>query len=163
MGNQLINELIKCIKPMKSNFKEKLNQVKLNLLAGIFFLGIIIFYVGLDGNLLFVLIGIIILLQFLIWFLITHLKERKVAAKKKTEIEKLKKYGEKVILNLEKVKITSNSWQQEIRKTSRYEDKLRKVNINYNLIEFKILYRSGTIDYSVHVNMDKTKLRCILQ
>ena len=144
---------------MDINLREKLNGIFGYFLAGIFFLGFIILYVGLDGNLIFVGIGTLILLPFLIWFLIIKIKEKKIDIEKKAEIQKLKKYGEKVIVNLENIKINSNSWKQEVRKTSRYEDKVSYVDINYNLIEMKIPYRNEFINYSLHIDMETTKLK----
>jgi Mn2+/Fe2+ NRAMP family transporter len=144
---------------MDINVREKLIRFLGYILASIFFLGFIILYVGLDGNLLFVGIGILILLPFVIWFLILNLKEKKLNTEEKAEIQKLKKYGEKIIVNLENVKINSNSWKQEVRKTSRYEDEVSHVDINLNSIEIKIPYRSEFINYSIHINMETTKLK----
>ncbi|WP_426065384.1 hypothetical protein [Flavobacterium sp. DSP2-3-1] len=144
---------------MDINLREKLNGIFGYFLVGIFFLGFIILNVGLDGNLLFVGIGTVILLPFIVWFLILNLKEKKLGTEKKAEIQKLKKYGEKIIVNLENIKINSNPWRQEIRKTSRYEDKITQVDINYNLIEMKIPYRSEFINYSLHIDMETTKLK----
>lgn len=144
---------------MYINLREKLNRIFGYLLAGIFFLGFIILYVGLNGNLIFVGIGTIILLPFIIWFLISYIKEKKIDSEKKDEIQKLKKYGEKVIVNLENIKIVSNSWTQEVRKTSKYEDTVSHVDINYNFIEIKIPYKNEFINYSLHINMETTKLK----
>ncbi|TDE46525.1 hypothetical protein E0I26_00115 [Flavobacterium rhamnosiphilum] len=144
---------------MDINVREKLNGIFGCLFAGIFFLGFIILYVGIDGNLLFVAIGTVILLPFLVWFFLLNLKEKKFDTEKKAEIQKLKKYGEKIIVNLENIKINSNSWRQEVRKTSKYEDEVSHVDINYNLIEMKVPYRSEFINYNFHIDMDTTKLK----
>lgn len=144
---------------MDLNFREKLNGIFGYILTGIFFIGFIILYVGLDGNLLFVGIGTLILFPFIIWFLVLNLKEKKFNREKKIEIQKLKKYGEKIIVNLENIKINSNSWRQEVRKTSKYGDKISHIDINYNLIEMKIPYKNEFINYSLHIDMDTTKLK----
>lgn len=141
------------------NIKEKISGLVGYLLTGIFFLGSVILYVGIDGNPVFVGIGAVILLPFLIWFLIIVKKEKKAESDNKAEIQKLKKYGEKVIVNLETLKINSNSWQQEFRKKSKYEDKISHEEINYNIIEVKIPYRGEFIKYSIHINMETTKLK----
>ncbi|WP_406844366.1 hypothetical protein [Flavobacterium soyae] len=144
---------------MSINFKEKVKGLFKYIFLGILLLGILIFRVGLDGNIMFVGIGIIILLPFGIWLFIENSKDKKAIENNNAEIQKLKKYGEKIIVNLENIPIKSNSWKEEVRHTSQYEDKVSSVNINYNLIELEIPYKGDFIHYSLHIGMDTTILK----
>ena len=71
----------------------------------------------------------------------------------------LKKTGDKVLVDLDKVEIKSNRWQQEIEKGSGYHTRLEKIDINYNKIELEIPYRDKMINYHLHIDMDLTKLK----
>ncbi len=141
------------------NFKERVKGLFKYIILGILFLGLLIFRVGLDGNLMFVAIGIIILLPFTVWLFIENSKEKKVIENNKAEIQKLKKYGERITVNLENITIKSNSWQEEIRHTSQYENDVISVGINANVIELKIPYRGEFIHQTLYINMDTTKLK----
>lgn len=144
---------------MNINLKETLNGLFSYLLAGIFLLGFLFFWVGIDGNKLFVGIGTLILLPFAIWFFIQNRKLKKLENENEIEIENLKKYGEKIIVNLENLKIKSNSWQQEVIKSSKYEDEITNIDVNYNMINIDIPYKGENINYCVHINMENTKLK----
>jgi hypothetical protein len=96
-------------------------------------------------------------LRFGFFFLNTKLK--KFDTEKEIEIQNLKKYGEKIIVNLENIKIKSNSWQQEVIKNSRYEDEITNIDVNYNIINIDVPYKGESINYCIHINMETTKLK----
>ena len=143
---------------MNLNFKENLIQIFKYIVNVILILGFFVFYIGLNGNLLFFWIGIAILFLYYVWYLISKSKLRKSRLKIEDEVQILKKQGEKIKVNLENVKIISNSWQQEVRKTSKYEDEDFLVDIHKNFVEIKITYKGRTIDYSFYIDMDTTTL-----
>lgn len=141
----------------------KLKEILLNInsyiLTGIFSLGCIILYVGIDKNINFVWIGLLILLPFAIWFLILKFKSDKIEKETEIEIEKLIQTGDKIIINLDEVEIQTNSYKQEISVGNGTRQRNEYIDVNHNVILLEIPYKNELIKYKLNIDMDPTKLK----
>ena len=130
-----------------------------NILTGIILLGILLVVVGVRRNINFVWIGLLILLPFGIWLLVLKLKHDKLDNAADLVKLKLIETGEKVIVDLDKIKIKNNSWNQEFIIGSGKYQRVELRDINYNYIEFEIPYRNQIVKYNLHIDMELTTLK----
>ncbi|MFD1015697.1 hypothetical protein, partial [Winogradskyella rapida] len=94
------------------------------IFVGLTFLGFIIIYAGIGGrgrynptsdtNWYFVGTGIILILPFVIYMIKTKLMLKKSSDENIERINDLIRTGDKVIIDLDKLEIQSNSYKQEI-------------------------------------------------
>jgi len=96
---------------MITKIKNFLLSIGQYIIIGIFCLGLIIFLLGFGVrgnriiNIYLIGIGLLILLPYLIYFLIFYINIKKEVSNKDHNIEELKEKGEKLLVNLEALKI----------------------------------------------------------
>jgi hypothetical protein len=154
--------------------KEHLSNLGRYLLIGIFFLGLIILFISLGGkgrtfNYIFLIIGFTITLPYVVYFFWLFYIDRKKDIKTLLNIEELKKNGNKIIVNLENVKIkTRNSYATKINNSrtgainqiiGNSDKNIETIEFKNNSISFKIPYENSFIRYSLTIDMDPINLK----
>ncbi|SFR51928.1 hypothetical protein SAMN04490243_2532 [Robiginitalea myxolifaciens] len=81
--------------------------------------------------------------------------ERKETRRK----EQLIRTGKKVPVNLDEVKIHTNSYLQEVEVGSGYARRNETVDVDHNVILLEIPYANEVINYRIDVGMDPERLR----
>jgi Ca2+/Na+ antiporter len=153
-----------------------LTQIGQYILNGIFFLGIIIFWVGLgpkrlDFNLAFVILGLIIMSPYLIYFFYLYYQAKKEVNSEKKDIELLKDKGERLVVNLEdlKIKRTRVSYTSKIiHNTARTgalnqlignpDANIKTTRYSMNELNFKVPYGNNFIKFKKFIDMDPKKM-----
>ena len=95
---------------------------------------------------------------FAFWFMVIVFKTKKLNRAKEKRIQNLIKHGDKILIDLQNIKILNNSWNQEIVT----KDKLDHVDINLNYFELQIPYKNDKIKYKIHIDMELDKLKTYL-
>jgi len=139
------------------------------IFAGLTFLGFIIIYAGIGGrgrynptsdtNWYFVGTGIILILPFVIYMIKTKLMLKKSSDENIERINDLIRTGDKVIIDLDKLEIQSNSYKQEIEVGSGYNTRNEYVDVDHNVILIDVPYKNESIKYKLNIDMDSTKLK----
>lgn len=137
--------------------------------AGLTFIGFAIIYVGIagrgrynlvdDANWYFVGVGVVLILPFAHYMIKSHLVSKRLSEEDSERIKKLKKTGDKITVDLDELKIKTNSYKQEISVGSGYRQRNEYVDVNYNVILIKVPYRNEVIKYRLNIDMDPNKLR----
>ena len=136
---------------------------------GLTFLGLIIIYVGFGGrgrynlvegtNWYFVGVGLVLILPFVFYMIKEQLISNKEVDENEQRIKKLIKTGDKLSIDLDKLKIQTNSYRQELSVGSGYRQRNEYVDVNYNVILLEVPYHNELIKYRLNINMEPTKLR----
>ncbi|WP_076453865.1 hypothetical protein [Zobellia uliginosa] len=161
-------------------FKDIINSLKTYIFFGIVYIGFLAILAGLgyrgrwrpmgDLNPYFVAFGIVLIIPLLYWIIKTKLTDRAAKAENEKRIEKLKKDGQKIEIDLNKVKVNSSSWQEQIiTDNTRYaglnevvgrgDRNLKLVNRTLNQISFKKTIKGRTITYRESIEMDTDNLK----
>jgi len=155
--------------------KEQLSNFRTYLKVGFLFLGYIVLRAGLrSGNDLFTISGVLILVVVGIILLINLLYKSKVTEKETLQtnviIEEFKRSSRKVKVDLQNLKIISNSWNEDIVIS---EDKyggldelagyknhnIINVKRNLNTVLLEIPIKNDILQYQVNIESDLTTLQ----
>lgn len=136
---------------------------------GLSILGGVLIYVGFGGrgklepsgepNEYFVLIGIILILPKIVRYLRFKMLFEKIIDAESKRIRGLIKNGDKIIIDLNKIEIFTNSYKQEIEVGSGYNTRLENIDVNHNVLLIKVIYKNKPIKYRFDIDMEKTKLK----
>lgn len=156
--------------------KDFFTQIGQYILIGVLFLGVIIFWVGLgpkrlDFNLVFVIIGLIIMSPYLFYFTYLYYYAKKEVNSEKKDIDILKNNGERLVVNLEDLKITKTrvSYTSKIiHNTARTgalnqlignaDANIRTTRFSMNEINFKVPYGNNFIKFKKFIDMEPETL-----
>lgn len=116
-------------------------------------------YHSIGNSLLLVPVGLVLVLPFVFSMIKSKLMEIKVRDENAERIDDLIRTGEKIIVDLDELKIQTNSYKQEISVGSGYDQRNEYIDINHNVILLKIPYQSQLIKIELHIEMDPTILR----
>ena len=151
------------------NFKKILSDFGSYIFIGLTLLGFLIIYAGFGGrskrnvvgetNFYFIGIGIILIIPFIVWTIKNKLKSKQIQDDKTADIQRLISFGEKITINLDNLKIQSNSYKQEISVGHGTQQRNEYVDINHNVILLEIPYKNELIKYKLNIDMDSTKLK----
>ncbi|MFS4454826.1 hypothetical protein [Maribacter sp. 2304DJ31-5] len=161
-------------------FKDFINSIKTYTLFAVVYIGFLAILAGLgyrgkwkpigDINPYFVAFGIVLITPLLYWVIKTKLEERAKKSENEKRIEKLKQNGQKVEIELDKVKINSSSWQEKIiTDNTRYaglnevvgrgDRNFKLVDRTLNQISLKKNFKGRTITYRESIKMDTDNLK----
>lgn len=104
-------------------------------------------------------IGLILVLPFVFSMIKSKLREIKVLDENAELIDELVRTGEKIMVDLDRLEIQTNSYKQEISVGSGYDQRNEYIDINHNVVFFEIPYKSKLIKFELNIDMDPTKLR----
>ncbi len=110
-------------------------------------------------NIWFVIIGSLMCLPAIIYFIKLKLDVKQIENEDSLRIEKLKKEGNKVKIDLDEIEIQSNNYQQEVIVGSGYKQSIDYVDVNHNVILLDVNINKEKIKYRVDINMELTKLK----
>jgi len=161
-------------------FKDIIDSIKTYTLFGIVYVGFLAILAGLgyrgrlqpagDINPYFVLFGIVLVIPLIYWVIMTRFADRAEKAKNLKRIEKLKQEGQRIEIDLDKVKINSSSWQEKVitdntqyaglnDAVGRGDRNFKLVKRTLNQISLKKTYKGRTIAYRESIKMDTDNLR----
>lgn len=161
-------------------FKDFLNSLKTYCLVGVIYIGFLAILAGLgyrgrwkpmgEINPYFVAFGIVLIIPLIYWVIKTKLEDRLQNAKNEKRIKKLKQIGQKIEIDLDKVKINSRSWQEKIitdntryaglnEAVGRGDRNFKLVNRTLNRISLKKTINGRTITYRESIRMDTDNLK----
>lgn len=139
------------------------------ILIGLTFLGFIIIYVGIGGrgryrpgeeaNWYFVGVGVVLMLPFVIYLIKSNLFINKITDENAERIRNLIANGDVITVDLDKLKIQSNSYKHEISVGSGYTQRNEHINVNHNVIQLEIPYQNKSIKFKMNIDMDPMKLK----
>ncbi len=151
------------------NIKNILSEFGSWVFAGLTFLGVSMIYTGIGGrgrygpvgetNWYFVGIGLLLIIPLAIYMIKTKLIIKKTSDENIERINKLVKTGDKLIIDLDNLKIQTNSYQQEITVGSGYQQRNEYVDVNHNVILLEVPYQDEIIKYKLNIDMELTKLK----
>ena len=160
--------------------KDFITSLKTYTLFGIVYIGFLAILAGLgyrgrwkpvgEINPYFVAFGIVLITPLLYWVIKTKLADKAEKAENEKRIEKLKQEGQKIEIDLNKVKINSSSWQEKIiTDNTRYaglnevvgrgDRNFKLVNNTLNQISLKKTIKGRTITYRESIKMDTDNLK----
>jgi hypothetical protein len=151
------------------NPKKTFPQIGLYIATALFLIGFMIFYVGIEGNSMFIKIGLSILAPFFILLAYINVKAKKNDQKRRLIKEEIINTTIKTMVNLQKVEIKSSKWIEKIVPDHSFEAKLLNLNDlggndlvikkSTNLVSLKIPYKRSMIAYDIEIEMDVTSLK----
>jgi hypothetical protein len=149
--------------------KKALNQIRFYLLIAIFLIGIVILYVGIEGNSMFVKVGISILIPYFLYLGFIVVKSKKSELKTEFIKQEFINSTKKTIINLQKVEIKSIKTIEKMVEDNSFEAKLSNfsetggnnlmVKMLTNFVILKIPYKNRMIDYEIELEIDITTLK----
>ncbi len=151
------------------NFKKILSDIWSWIFAVLTLFGFIIIYAGIGGrgryrptgevNFYFIAVGIVLISPFLIYMIKSKILVHKAERKEDKRIYDLMRYGDKIFVDLDNLKIQSNSYQQEIEVGNGYKTRNEYIDVNQNVVLIDIPYKKDSIKYKLNIDMDTTKLK----
>ncbi|WP_031425440.1 hypothetical protein [Flavimarina sp. Hel_I_48] len=150
-------------------FKKILLTIWNNIFIVTTVLGVTIFLIGMGwrgkyhlagkSNIYIAGFGAILTIPFLIYLIRITITDRKLWDENIKRINRLKKTGDKLIINLDELKIHTNSYMQEVSVGSGYNQRNERVQMHNNLIILDIPYRNQRIRFKSNINMEPIKLK----
>ena len=108
-------------------------------------------------------LGIIFSIFLIFLYVILHFwlkyEKNKMLSESKSEREKLKKFGEKVIVMYDELEIKTRSWRQEVVVGSGTDSRNEYVDVNNNHIYLKKLHRGHYFEQELIIDMNPEILR----
>jgi hypothetical protein len=151
------------------NLKKSLAQITFYLFIAIFLIGIVILYVGIEGNSMLVKIGISILTPYYLYLGFIIVKAKKSETQNELIKQEYTNSSEKTFINLQKVEIKSSKWIEKMVADNSFEAKLSYLsdtggtNIlikkSTNFVTLKIPYKKSMIEYDIEIGIDLTSLK----
>lgn len=146
-----------------------LKKLLLYILIGIAIPGAIILYVGLGRNIAFVIVGLVLILPFVLFLLISYLRAEKKKNDDKLTLETFKKTAEQIKVDLNLAEISTNSWTDEIVSNNKAAGwnqlsgdggkNIKYIPRTQNWIRIKVPYKDTFIHYEVIVEKEITSLK----
>ena len=147
----------------------KMKKIVSWIFTGITLLGLLILSNGIGfetkyirfgtPNIWFVIVGSLMCLPALIYFIKLKLDVKQISSENSLRIEKLKKEGDAIKIDLDDIEIQSNNYQNEIIVGSGYNQSIDHVDVNHNVILLDVNINNEIVKYRVDINMELTKLK----
>jgi len=157
------------------NIKKVISNIGFYAIFIILFFGMVFIMAGiggrgLKGNSTFIWIGLLLITPFVLYFILDCIKSKRKEYKSKLELENFKKTADKIVIDLENIKIKSNSWTDTVVvDNTRYgglnqltgnEDKnIKMIKRDINYVKISVPYKEKTLNFNLSVAMEATILK----
>ena len=145
-----------------NRLKDILLDLGVWLLFGLTVLGAVLLYLGFEVesmNTFFFIVGSLLLIPALVTIIWGFVTSKKYEEERKERFQHLLKTGDKIIVDLEKVVVKSNSYLKEIEVGSGKTSRLETIQVHHNALLFKVNYKGQEYEYRTDVQMAPESLR----